>query len=108
MGLGFNKANAQGVPTIMDQLKNQQLISRKLIGVNLVRASDGIDDGEISFGVVDTGKFSGKLAIVPNVAQSGLWEVPIDDITVGGTSLGLTGRTSITDTGTSNSCVRSI
>jgi hypothetical protein len=53
------------------------LISRKLIGVNLLRAEDGIDDGEISFGVVNTNKFRGKLALVPNIARSGLWEVPI-------------------------------
>lgn len=78
------------------------------------RASDNVDDGEISFGVVDTAKFSGSLAVVPNVGATGLWEVPIvspllipstyskDDTFVDGKALGLTNRTSITDTGTSS------
>jgi hypothetical protein len=48
-----------------------------LIGVNLQRASDNTNDGEISFGVVDTGKFQGSLTLVDNVAQTGLWEVPM-------------------------------
>ena len=54
-----------------------KLISRKLIGVNLQRASDNVNDGEISFGVVDTAKFSGPLSVVPYIALNGLWEVPI-------------------------------
>jgi hypothetical protein len=58
------------------------LISKKLIGVNLDRASDNNPDGEISFGIVDTSKFSGNLAIVPNVNLQGLWEVPIVPISV--------------------------
>jgi hypothetical protein len=53
------------------------LIAQKLIGVNLQRQVDQTNDGEISFGVVDTSKFSGSLTLVNNVAASGLWEVPI-------------------------------
>ena len=88
LGLGLTKANAQGVPTVMDQLvstlmphisdiqANSKLIKRKLIGVNLQRAGE-TNDGEISFGVVDSSKFTGSLAIVRNVGVTGLWEVPI-------------------------------
>jgi hypothetical protein len=112
MGLAFDSANAQGVKTIMTQLvlspksladieKSNNLITRKLIGVNLQRASDKLNDGEISFGVIDSGKFSGKLTLVPNVATSGLWEVPMTDASVNGQPMGFAGRTSITDTGTS-------
>lgn len=73
---------------------------------------DHINDGEISFGVVDTAKFHGSLAVVPNIGKLGLWEVPIvsllfdlssqkDDAAVNGKKLGLNNKTSITDTGTS-------
>jgi hypothetical protein len=57
--------------------ESNKLISKKLIGVNLQRASDHDSDGEISFGVVDNAKFHGSLAVVTNVGLSGLWEVPI-------------------------------
>jgi hypothetical protein len=54
-----------------------------------------------SFGVINTAKFTGKLTLVPNVATSGLWEVPMTDAFVNGQPIGFVGRTSITDTGTS-------
>jgi len=88
LGLALTQANAQGVPTVMDQLvsalmphfsnlqANNTLIKRKLIGVNLQRAGD-TNDGEISFGVVDNSKFTGSLTILPNIGTTGLWEVPI-------------------------------
>lgn len=76
LGLALTQANAQGVPTVMDQLANNNMISSKLIGVNLQRAGES-NDGEISFGVVDNTKFTGSLSILPNVATNGLWEVPL-------------------------------
>ena len=84
----------------MDQLKSHGLIKNKLIGVNLQRASDNATDGEISFGVINTSKFSGSLTRVPNVGTSGLWEAPIDDVSINGRKLGFSDKTSITDTGT--------
>ena len=60
----------------MDQLANNNLISSKLIGVNLQRAGD-TNDGEISFGIVDNSKFTGSLTVVPNIATNGLWEVQL-------------------------------
>jgi cathepsin D len=81
--------------------RDNNLVTRKLIGVNLQRASEHLNDGEVSFGVIDTSKFVGKLSVVPNVATSGLWEAPLTDAFVNGQPMGFVGRTSITDTGTS-------
>jgi Eukaryotic aspartyl protease len=100
LGLALTQANAQGVATVMDQLKDQGLIANQLIGVNLQRASDNLNNGEISFGIIDTGKFSGALTVVPNVGTSGLWEVPVTDASVNGKKLRFQSKTSITDTGT--------
>ena len=77
MGLGFEAANTQNVSTVITELKSKGLISRQLIGVNVERASDNNPDGEISFGIIDTSKFTGSLITVPNVNFEGLWEVPL-------------------------------
>jgi hypothetical protein len=77
-----------------------KLVTQKLIGVHLQRASDHNGNGEISFGIVDESKFSGSLIALPNIAINGLWQVSVDDAAINGTRLGIKDRTAIIDTGT--------
>ena len=51
------------------------------------------------FGGIDTSKYSGQLYWTNTTGNSG-WEVPVDDIVMDTTPLGMTGRTAIIDTGT--------
>lgn len=101
MGLGFTAANQQGVPTIMDELVNHGHIERKLFGVALSRSADGVDDGVLNFGAVDTTLFDGGLNFAPSISEYGLWELAVESATVDGQPIASTSRTAIIDTGTS-------
>lgn len=65
------------------------------------RLADQLNDGEITFGGLDSTKFvANSLVTFPNVNQRGFWEGAMNAITVNGQDSGLTGRSAILDTGT--------
>lgn len=99
LGLGRRISDQLGTPTVMDVLQTQGKLSQNVIGVHLHRAADGSKDGEIVFGGIDTGKFSGNLAYT-KTANDNAWEIPVDDFLLNGTPCNFTGRTAIIDTGT--------
>jgi cathepsin D len=101
LGLGFSDGSQQKVPTIMDELVDKGLIKSKLFGIALSRHGDKVNDGVINFGGIDSGLFEGDLTFTPSVSDQGLWELKLDDVSVDGNTLGLTGKTTIIDTGTS-------
>ena len=94
----------QGVLTPVESLAKAGLITDAITSYKISRLSDGLNDGEITFGALDTTKFdSSTLTTFDNVASgtaAGFWEGAMDAITVNGTDTGLTGRTAILDTGT--------
>lgn len=100
LGLGSASSSAQKVPTFMDNLVTSGMLTRKLVAFNIHRAKDNDNDGQVSFGVVDTTKFSGALISVKNVAKGGLWEAAIEGITVAGTAITIGTISGIIDTGT--------
>ncbi|KAL4253204.1 peptidase A1 family protein [Abortiporus biennis] len=55
------------VPTVTDNSLNQGLIDSKLVGISFepTDTMDPVTNGEISFGNIDTTKFTGKLSYVP-------------------------------------------
>lgn len=85
----------------MDELVDKGLIKSKLFGIALSRHGDEVNDGVINFGGIDSGLFEGDLTFTPSVSDQGLWELKLDDVSVDGNALGLTGKTAIIDTGTS-------
>lgn len=100
MGLAQSTLSNQGVLTPVESLAKQGLINEAITSYKLSRVSDGTNDGEITFGGLDTSKFDpNTLATFQNVNQNGFWE---GDFTasVDGKDLGLKGRTAILDTGT--------
>jgi cathepsin D len=102
LGLGRTASNQIGTPTVMQVLDNKNLLQANILGIHLQRNSDGAKDGQITFGGVDHSKFQGSLSYTATVsADSNLWEIPVDDVAVGGISCKLTGRSAIIDTGTS-------
>jgi cathepsin D len=102
LGLGRTASNQIGMPTVMQVLDDNNLLQANILGIHLQRNSDGAKDGQITFGGVDRSKFQGSLSYTATVsADSNLWEIPVDDVAVGGTSCKLTGRSAIIDTGTS-------
>lgn len=100
LGLGRSTSEELGVQTLMDALDDQEGLKEKIIGIHLHRSSDGIKDGQITFGGVDASKFKGKLGYT-NVINNSTWEIPLDDSGVDKKGVGFKGKSAIVDTGTS-------
>jgi hypothetical protein len=91
----------QGNPTPVESLASAQLIPGAITSYKIPRLADGLNDGEITFGGLDPNKFDpSTIVTLPNVSPTGFWEADMDDVTVDGNDLGLTGRSGILDTGT--------
>ena len=100
MGLAKSTLSNQGVLTPVESLAQQGLISEAITSYKLSRVSSGVNDGEITFGGLDSTKFdSSTLVTFQNVNPNGFWEGNVD-VSVNGQDLGLQGRTAILDTGT--------
>ena len=100
MGLAQSTLSNQGVLTPVESLAKQGLINEAITSYKISRVSDGLNDGEITFGGLDQSKFDpNSLVTFQNVNQDGFWEGDFT-LSVGGQDLGLSGRTAILDTGT--------
>ncbi|KAH6639451.1 aspartic peptidase domain-containing protein [Boeremia exigua] len=101
--LGIGRGDVvKGTAQVMDVLKADQQIGAKMYGIHLSRARDGLNDGELNLGDVNTARFAGDLNwldCIPN--DTGFWEIPVDDATVNGAPVGLSAKQGIMDTGTS-------
>ncbi|KAI5119836.1 hypothetical protein M0805_008402 [Coniferiporia weirii] len=101
MGLAQQALSEQGVPTPVESLASQGSIAGQITSFKLGRVADGTNDGEVTFGGLDSTKFDAStLTTFANVNTEGFWEGAMDAVTVDGTDLGLSGRTAILDTGT--------
>ncbi|KAJ7062712.1 acid protease [Mycena amicta] len=101
MGLAKSTLSNQRVPTPVEALASQGLISSAITSYKISRTSDNKNDGEITFGALDPSKFDpATLVTIDNVSKNGFWEGALDAVTVDGKDLGLAGRTAILDTGT--------
>jgi hypothetical protein len=85
-------------PNFLASLKKAKVVAANIFAVTLSRSTDGTNQGEISFGATDPSKYTGAISYTA-VGTSGSWAVPMDDITVGGKSLGIKKEAYI-DTGT--------
>jgi len=101
MGLAKSSLSEQKTPTPVESLASQGLIADAITSYKISRAADNLNDGEITFGALDTTKFDpATLTTVPNVNTQGFWEAALDSVSVDGQDAGLQGRTAIMDTGT--------
>ncbi|TFK50087.1 acid protease [Heliocybe sulcata] len=101
MGLGGSQLSEQGIPTVVEALHSAGLIQAPVTSYKLARLADGSNDGEITFGGMDAGKFDGSTKVtVQNVSPKGYWEANVDTFKVDGKDVQLSGRTAILDTGT--------
>ncbi|KAI0711920.1 acid protease [Cerioporus squamosus] len=101
MGLAQSTLSNQGVPTPVEALASAGLIDEAITSYKISRLADNKNDGEITFGALDTTKFDpASLVTFDNVATNGFWEGAMDAVTADGQDLGLTGRSAILDTGT--------
>ncbi|KAF2642404.1 acid protease [Massarina eburnea CBS 473.64] len=103
LGRGTTSDGDTSAPLLIDALSSAKLISSKIYGLHLGRASDNKNDGELNLGDVNKDRFDGDLNwLSASNSDRGFWEVDIADVgfdtkTVGG----VTGKVGIIDTGTS-------
>ncbi|KAI0955975.1 hypothetical protein AcV7_006503 [Taiwanofungus camphoratus] len=101
MGLAQSTLSEEGVPTPVESMAQNGLISEAITSFKISRLADQLNDGEVTFGGLDSTKFNANtLTTFDNVNTEGFWEGAMDAVTVNGQDLGLQGRTAILDTGT--------
>jgi hypothetical protein len=102
LGRGDSVDGTIEAASILEVLSSAKLISAKLYGIHLSRASDGTNDGELNLGEPNKERYTGDLNWLDTVTNDrGFWEIGIADAGIVGTSSNLKGRTGIIDTGTS-------
>jgi hypothetical protein len=105
MGLANAKLASTGAPTPIDSLFSKGLVSQPVMGYHLGRSADGQknNDGEVTFGGVNSDKYTGDLTVIDNYSTQGFWEAKFSQVSFGGKAIKLTGtyaRSAILDTGT--------
>ena len=101
MGLAQSTLSEQKTLTPVESLAKAGLIQEAITSFKISRLADQKNDGEVTFGGLDTSKFDQKtLVTINNVNKNGFWEAPLDAASLNGKDLGLNGRTAILDTGT--------
>jgi hypothetical protein len=99
--LGLSQAKSSA-PNFLQTMVTAKVLKANVFGVDLNRASDGTNTGEINFGAPDSSKYSGSLGYTPvSTNAEGDWALPMDNIAVGTTQAGITGTLGYIDTGTS-------
>jgi cathepsin D len=101
LGLGLSSSSNSGQLTVMETMARNKLLESNIVGISLQRESDGTTDGEITFGGIDSSKYSGDITYTSVVANSNMWKIPVDGAAVNGKSTNLTDKSAIVDTGTS-------
>ncbi|GJJ72119.1 hypothetical protein EMPS_04476 [Entomortierella parvispora] len=100
MGLWYYAA--EGDVPILNVLQSSAALVNNMIGIWLetsTATTNTAPGGEITFGGVDTSRYSGNITYVDCVSDRP-WTIPVSGLTVGNTSISVTGVTAAIDTGT--------
>jgi len=98
LGLGFKSISVDQIPTPFEAMIDQKLISEPVFAFYL--QDDASKQGELVFGGIDTTHFTGDLVEVPLTSET-YWEVSLDAMKFGSTSVVSTPAHAIIDSGTS-------
>jgi len=103
MGLAFQSISVDGVVPVWYNLLSQHLVAQPVFSFWLDRSTSDATGGELILGGVDPSHYTGSFSYVP-LSNETYWEFKLDDILVGGNSLGVCAKQgchAICDTGTS-------
>merc|ERR1719313_1656717 len=98
LGLGFKSISQYNIPTPFETMIDQKLISEPVFAFYL--PDDASAQGELVFGGIDQSHFTGDLVDVPLTSES-YWEVSMDSMKFGSTSVVSSPTKAIIDSGTS-------
>ncbi|KZT59149.1 acid protease [Calocera cornea HHB12733] len=91
-----------GRPSPAQYLYINGAIPEPVTSIKVPRLADGRNDGEVTFGSLDSTKYVADTLVTLSSDNSGYWRTTVDDVTVAGQSLAtLTSKSVIFDTGTS-------
>ncbi|KAF8207165.1 aspartic peptidase A1 [Mycena galopus ATCC 62051] len=102
MGLAGQGLSQEKVPTPVQALKNAGFIDAAITSYKLPRALDDPNDGEITFGGLDSSRFDPTtLVTVNNTDGDGFWQATLDGVSVNGADVnGIVTTIAVMDTGT--------
>lgn len=98
LGLGRSDTGGWDVPSFMDVVAQNGMLSSNIVGFSLSRASDDPKDGEVNFGGINTSKFVGDISYTATNADT--WTIPLDDAYVDGQACDFSSKSATIDTGT--------
>ena len=98
--LGLARVPNAVVPGFASALIDKKLLVKNIFSVNIYRAADLANNGEITFGGVDDSKYTGEITYTDIAAPGGSWVIPVDEAGFNGKGSGLKGKNAIIDTGT--------
>ncbi|KAK3293451.1 uncharacterized protein B0H64DRAFT_345970 [Chaetomium fimeti] len=90
--------------TFLQTLREKKVLDSLIVSISMNRASDGGNDGQVTFGGIDKTKYKGEItyhSIGPDQKEKGEWAVTLDDASLNGKSAGLQSKLAYIDTGTS-------
>ena len=103
-GFGYS-ALSNGLPTFMDLLKAQGVISQRVFSFYFSNSSFADyqydTESECIIGEIDTSKASGNIAYIPLYGTPSFWGVELDSVSLGDQSVDISADVAILDTGTS-------
>jgi cathepsin D len=102
LGLAFESISVNHVTPVFYNMMSQGLLDQEIFSFWLSQTAGAIPGGELTFGAIDTTRFTGPITYVPLTAQT-YWEFHMDDFLVNDTSSGWCSSPckAIADSGTS-------
>lgn len=98
--LGLSMASGSS-DNYIESLKSDKVLTSNVFGVDIFRASDGPNTGELTMGGTNSKKYTGDITYTAvNSAAHGDWAIPLDDVAYNGSKAGVTDRLAYIDTGT--------
>ena len=99
LGLATGKG---ATDNFMDVLMKTKSIGANVFGISIGRNSDGVNNGQITFGGVEKSKYVGDISYTAVSAKGvGDWSIPMDNFGYDGQASDIAGRLAYIDTGTS-------
>ncbi|BGP21352.1 aspartic-type endopeptidase [Rhodotorula toruloides] len=106
LGLGWQRIASSGAEPLVQSLAANGTLPQNVFGFAFqthtftTQSASTAPGGELTIGGLDTAKYSGSINWIDIAQPAGYWAIPLQDITVGGKSLGITDDQVVIDTGT--------
>ncbi|KAJ7106478.1 acid protease [Mycena crocata] len=100
MGLSRSSITDLKISTPVEELAKRGLIPAAITSYRIPRHTDGVADGEITFGGLDESRYNHSTLVTVKSTDPGFWIAEMGPVTVNGADLGIVNKTALLDTGT--------